>query len=97
MNSDICLFGSVSAMRLGIMNGVLDDGLASANSSWPVGSFNLITMVLASGADIESTKVENTFCPSVSFADQRLIEVMQSSAVTGCPSCHSSPSRNVSV
>ena len=32
-----------------------------------------------------------------SRAPQRLIEAMQSSEVTGLPSCHSSPSRRVKV
>jgi hypothetical protein len=33
----------------------------------------------------------------VSRAPQRLSEAMQSSAVTGWPSCHASPSRKVKV
>ena len=32
-----------------------------------------------------------------SRAPQRLIDAMQSSAVTGAPSCHSRPSRSVKV
>jgi hypothetical protein len=38
-----------------------------------------------------------SFWPIASFAPQRLIEATQSSAVTGAPSCHSSPSRSVIV
>ena len=37
------------------------------------------------------------FCPVASFAPQRLIDATQSSAVTGAPSCHRSPSRSVIV
>ena len=37
------------------------------------------------------------FWPIASFAPQRLIDATQSSAVTGAPSCHSRPSRSVSV
>ena len=46
----ICLNGSVSAIRLGIMNGTLDDGLPSESSTRPYGSFSTIGKVLASTA-----------------------------------------------
>ncbi len=90
------MFGSVSATRFGIMNGTFDDGLPSPKAKRPVGSFSLMTIVFASGADIDSTKVIS-FCPSESRAPQRLIEAMQSSAVTGLPSCQTRPSRSVMV
>jgi hypothetical protein len=38
-----------------------------------------------------------SFWPMPSRALQRCSEAMQSSAVTGAPSCHSSPSRSVNV
>src|SRR5262249_32252939 len=38
-----------------------------------------------------------SFWPIESLAPQRLMEATQSSAVTGLPSCHASPSRRVSV
>ena len=38
-----------------------------------------------------------SFWPIASRAPQRLIEAMQSSEVTGLPSCHSRPSRRVKV
>ena len=97
MNSEICLPGSVSAMRLGIMKGTLDEGLASANNSRPVGSFSLMTIVLSFGAVISDTKPVKTFWPSESLADQRFSDCTQSAAVTGWPSCHSRPSRSVIV
>ena len=53
-------------------------------------------MVLASGAE-RSVTTPISFWPIESLAPQRLIEATQSSAVTGLPSCHSSPSRKVKV
>ena len=94
MKSEICVFGSVSATRFGIMNGTFDDGLPSPKMSRPVGDLSLTVKVLASFAVIESTKLIS-FWPSASRAAQRLIEAMQSSAVTGGPSCQNRPSRSV--
>ena len=97
MNSEIWVLGSVSAMRFGIMNGTAEDGLPRPKMRRPVGSLSLIVKVLGSSpAVIDSTKVMS-FWPSASFAPQRLIEAMQSSAVTGLPSCQRSPSRSVKV
>ena len=48
VKSEICVFGSVSATRFGIMNGTFDDGLPSAKMSRPVCSLSLIVKVLAS-------------------------------------------------
>ncbi len=96
VKSEIWLLGSVSATRLGIMKGTFDDGLPSAKISRPVGSFSLMTKVFGPCAAMVSTN-DMTFWPSVSLAAQRLIEAMQSSAVTAAPSCHSSPSRSVNV
>ena len=64
--------------------------------SRPVGDLSLTVKVFASLAVIESTKLIS-FWPSASRAAQRLIEAMQSSAVTGAPSCQSRPSRSVKV
>ena len=96
VKSEICVFGSVSATRFGIMNGTFEDGLPSAKMSRPVCSLSLTVKVFASPTVIVSTKVI-TFWPSESFAAQRLIEATQSSAVTGAPSCQARPSRSVKV
>ena len=48
VESVIWVKGSVSATRLGIMNGTLELGLPSAGSRSPVGSFSLIERVRAS-------------------------------------------------
>ena len=97
MNSSICLLGSVSATRFGIMKGTFDDGLPSASSTRPVGSFSLISNVLASSAVIAVDEATSSSGPSKSFAAQRLIEATMSSAVTGVSSCHIRPSRSVMV
>ena len=96
VGSVIWVKGSVSATRLGIMNGTLELGLPSAGSRSPVGSLSLISIVLASVAATAATKVMS-FWPTTSRAAQRLIEATQSSAVTGWPSCHLRPSRRVKV
>src|SRR6185436_15391349 len=92
----ICLKGSVSARRLGIMNGTFDDGLPSESSTRPYGSLSLMVKVLSLTGFISVTN-SISFWPIESRAAQRLIEATQSSDVTGLPSCHSSPSRNVKV
>ncbi len=96
VKSEICVFGSVSATRLGIMKGTLEDGLPSPSSTRPVGDLSFMTNVLGSLTSMPSTKVIS-FWPVESLAAQRLMEATQSSAVTGWPSCHSSPSRSVKV
>src|SRR5262249_47882201 len=96
VKSEICVLGSVSATRLGIMKGTLEEGLPSPSSTRPVGSLSLMTKVLASSASTPETNVIS-FWPVESFAAHRLIEAMQSSDVTGWPSCHSRPSRGVKV
>ena len=92
----ICLNGSVSAIRLGIMNGTFDDGLPSVSSTRPYGSLSVRVNVLSSVALSSATK-SISFWPIGSRAPQRLSEATQSSAVTGLPSCHSRPSRKVKV
>ena len=96
VKSLICSLGLVSATRLGIMNGAADDGLPSPPSTSPVGELRLMRKVLASMIAKSFTKLI-IFWPIASFAPQRLIDATQSSAVTGVPSCQSSPSRSVSV
>src|SRR5713101_5104412 len=78
------------------MNGTLDDGLPSDCSTRPYGSFNFILKVLASTASKPETE-PIIFWPIESRAPQRLIEAMQSSAVTGLSSDHVRPSRRVKV
>ena len=92
----ICLNGSVAATALGIMNGTLDDCLASESSTRPYGSLSFRVKVLASTGFISATN-SISFWPIESRAAQRLSETTQSSAVTGWPSCHSNPSRRVKV
>ena len=96
MKSEICVFGSVSATRFGIMNGTFEDGLPSPKINSPVGDLSLMAKVFGSVGVMESTN-DISFWPSASRAPQRLIEAMQSSAVTGAPSCQSNPSRSVKV
>ena len=90
------MFGSVSATRFGIMNGTFELGLPSAPSTRPVGSLRTILNVFGFTACMSFTK-PISFWPIESFADQRLMDATQSSAVTGLPSCHTRPSRSVIV
>ena len=96
VKSVICWSGLVSATRFGIMNGTSDDGLPRPSSTRPVGDDSTMRNVLASTASKPLTK-DIIFWPVASFAPQRLIDAMQSSDVTGLPSCHRRPSRSVSV
>ena len=96
VKSEICVLGSVSATRLGIMKGTFEEGLPSPSRTRPVGSFSLMTNVLASTTSMPATNVIS-FWPVASLAAQRLMEATQSSAVTGWPSCQSRPSRSVKV
>ena len=48
MKSEICVLGSVSATRFGIMKGTLEDGLPSPSRTRPVGDLSFMTKVLAS-------------------------------------------------
>ncbi len=94
--SVICVLGSVSATRLGIMKATLPPVLPSDSITRPNGSRSTILMVLSSGAVSSATK-DNSVWPVESRAPQRRIEATQSAPVTGVPSCHSSPSRRVKV
>ncbi len=96
VKSEIWVLGAVSATRLGIMNGTLEDGLPSAPSTRPVGSLSTILNVFALTIWMSFTK-PISFWPIESLADHRLIDATQSSVVTGLPSCHESPSRSVIV
>ena len=82
VKSEIWMLGSVSATRLGIMNGTLAPGLASVCSTRPYGSFSVMRMDFASGAARFAT-ADMSFWPMLSRAAQRLSEATQSSAVTG--------------
>ena len=92
----ICLKGSVSATSLGIMKGTFELGLPSESSTRPYGSLSSMVKVLASTA-LKSLTKSMSFWAMVSRLPQRLSEATQSSAVTGLPSCHASPSRRVKV
>ena len=92
----ICWKGSVSATRLGIMKGTVVEGLPIASNRGPNFSLSTISKVFGSTALYSATRAAS-FCPMASRADQRLSEAMQSSAVTGVPSCHCRPSRSVKV
>ena len=96
VKSEICTLAGVSATRFGIMNGTFELGLPRAGRTRPVCSFSRMRKVLASTTTRSFTK-DIIFCPIVSFWAQRLIEATQSSAVTGLPSCQTSPSRSVMV
>eukprot|EP01085_Mycamoeba_gemmipara_P002219 Mycagemm_TRINITY_DN10042_c0_g1::TRINITY_DN10042_c0_g1_i1::g.2219::m.2219 type:complete len:108 gc:universal TRINITY_DN10042_c0_g1_i1:480-803(+) len=78
------------------MKGTCEEGLPSESRTRPYGSFSTIWKVLPSTCLNSFTK-SMSFWPIASRAPQRLIEAMQSSAVTGLPSCHSRPSRKVKV
>src|SRR5690349_6632507 len=92
----ICLKGSVSAIFFGIMNGTFDDGLPSDSSTRPYGSLSFMMKVLGF-TTLKSATKSMSFRPIESRAPQRLMEGMQSSDVTGEPSCQARPSRRVKV
>jgi hypothetical protein len=96
MYSSICLKASVSATRLGMMKGTLEEGLPSASSTKPQASRRKMRNVFASGASMRSTKLIS-FWPIASRLPQRAIEAATSSPVTGLPSWNSRPSRSVKV
>ena len=78
------------------MKGTFELGLPSVSSTRPYGSLSFMVKVLASTA-LNSLTKSMSFWAIVSRLPQRLSEATQSSAVTGLPSCHSSPSRRVKV
>src|SRR4029450_563572 len=78
------------------MKGTLEEGLPSDSRTRQNGSLRTRVKVLVSTALRSPTEAMSCW-PSASRAAQRLIEAMQSSDVTGWPSCHSSPSRRVKV
>src|SRR5262245_15429730 len=81
INSEICVFASVSATRLSIMKGTLDEALPSAGKTSRVGSLSLSLNVCPSPISKLSAKLVSN-CRDVSFCAQRLIEATQSSEVT---------------
>ena len=94
MNSVMGWALGVSAMRLGIMKSGRELSLARPSSSSEVGCLSTTRNCFASTASMRSISVIST-CPVASASAQRLIEAMQSSDVTGAPSCHFRPSRSV--
>lgn len=91
-DSEICLNGSVSATRFGMMKGATPLCLESVSGSEPYFSLKTIWNVRSSTALYSETN-SAYFWPTPSRAAHRFSEAMQSSAVTGLPSCHSNPSR----
>ena len=85
MFSLICSLPGVAAIRAGMMNSTLEDGLPSASSITPKGCLSLITKVLASGVAYESVLLAST-PPKLSRLAQRLMEATTSSLVTLLPS-----------
>ena len=75
----------MSATRLGMMKGTLDEGLPSASVTRPKGSLSWMTKVFASGVSYLSTALAS-WPPKVSRLAQRLSEATTSSLVTGLPS-----------
>ena len=96
MCSSICLSAGVSATRLGMMNGTLEEGLPSASSMMPQASRRKMRKVSGAGESMRSTKVIS-FWPIASRLPQRSIEAITSSPVTGLPSWNSRPGRSVKV
>ena len=94
MTSLICSLASVVARRAGMMNGTLLDGLPSASSTAPNGSFRSSVNVFLSDAASLPVAASSSL-PSESFWPHRCSDATQSSAVTGWPSWNLSPSRSV--
>ncbi|KAG1218736.1 hypothetical protein G6F68_021520 [Rhizopus microsporus] len=78
------------------MNGAVPVGLDRARSARSVGSFMTMRKLLSSMTSILSVNFSSVR-PMPSPAAQRLIDATQSSEVTGLPSCHFWPARNVIV
>ncbi|MNV67118.1 hypothetical protein D3C71_1599050 [compost metagenome] len=84
------------AMRLGMMKGTGEAGLARASISMPNGCFRWNTTVLASGLSrLRVTAIRRR--PSTSRSAQRLSDATTSSPVTGEPSWNLRLGRSVSV
>ena len=94
VKSLICSLGSVTATRAGIMTQGLAEALPSDSRTRPKGVSSSRTKVfLSTDASLPSDFAMS--CPTASRAANRLMESTQSSAVTGWPSCHLSPSRRM--
>jgi hypothetical protein len=96
IGSFTCSSGGVAASRAGMMNGTLLDGLPSASSTMPNGSFSSSTKLFLSVA-CSLPVAASISLPSGSFLPQRSSEATQSSAVTGAPSWKRRPSRRVNA
>jgi hypothetical protein len=79
-----------------MMNGTLLDGLPSASSTRPNGSFRSSAKLFRSVA-FSVPVAASMSLPSESFLPHRSSEATQSSGVTGVPSWKRSPSRRVNV
>ena len=77
MCSSICLKASVSAMRLGMMNGTFDDGLPSASSTKPQASPRKMRKVSGAGVSMRCTNVHQrrphrvALAPALQRGDRR--------------------------
>ena len=86
----------MATKRAGIMNGTCAAGLPIASMTKPKGRDSSSTKVRWSTT--RSARVAAiSRRPIPSRRPQRFSEATQSSAVTGVPSCHSSPGRSVKV
>jgi uncharacterized membrane-anchored protein len=88
--------GSVSATRFGMISIGDRLGFASVSSTMPYGSLSTSRNVRASSASSDF-RFGARRSPVGSRRTKRRIDAMQSSAVTGVPSCHSRPSRRRKV
>ena len=78
------------------MKGMMAPGLPIASITWLKGSRSSSTKLRASTTR-KPLAMAIMRLPSPSRLPQRFSEATQSSAVTGWPSCHSSPGRRVKV
>ena len=78
------------------MNGTMELFLPSASSISGNGSFRWLLKLFSPVTVIVSVAASNSR-PMPSRGSHRFSEAMQSAGVTGPPSCHFSPSRNVNV
>ncbi len=93
MVSLIGSFSDVAAIRAGMMNGTLDDGLPSASRTRPNGcESSSVNVFLSTGASFAVWAASSR--PSGSRFDQRLSDSTASSAVTAAPSWNLRPSRS---
>jgi hypothetical protein len=90
------LLMSAAATRAGMMTGMLAFGLPIASITNAYGRDNSSTKLRSSNTLMFATALIIRL-PNASFLAHRRSDTMQSSGVTGAPSCHVRPDRNVSV